>query len=91
MTNVLVNQDDSSQVTHHLMHFDQKLPAALHVKRCRLNMRVDLTPLLRPIGADGSMAFDKTAFECSGPCHCRRHSGYGGVDIPIVEGCVCST
>ena len=41
-------------------------------------MRIDLAPLLRPVGADFFRPMDKAALERFRPSHVRGHEGEGG-------------
>ena len=88
MTDARIGQHGSRQVAHDLMHLDQNASVLLLMKRDRFHVRVDLAPLFRPVGADGFVALDETAFECSGPSYVRSHGGEGGVNVSRVEGCV---
>jgi hypothetical protein len=63
MTHVLIDKNCSSFVTHDLMHIDQNAPDLLRVKENRLDVRIDLAPLLRPVSANFFRSTDKTAFE----------------------------
>ena len=85
MPNVLIGKNGSSQVAHDLMHLDHDASGVLWVKSHRLHMRIDLAPLLRPVGADLFRSTDKAAFERSRPSHVRSHEGEGGVNVPRVE------
>jgi hypothetical protein len=89
MTHVLIDKNCSSQVTHDLMHIDQNAPDLLRVKENRLDVRIDLAPLLRPVSANFFRSTDKTAFERFRPSHVRSHEGKGSVNVSRVEGCVC--
>src|SRR4029077_18893272 len=91
MAHVLIGKNCSSQVTHDLMHIDQNAPGLLRVKANRLDVRIDLAPLLRPIGANFFRPTDKTALERLWPSHVRSHEGEGGVNVSRVEGCVSRT
>ena len=88
MAHVPIGNHGSSQVAHDLMHIDQNMPGILRVKRNRLDVRIDLTPLLRPVSANLFWSTDKTAFERFRPSHVRGHEGKGGVDVARVEGSV---
>lgn len=63
MTHVLRGKNCSSFVTHDLMHIDQNAPSLLRVKGNRLDVRIDLAPLLRPVSANFLGPTDKTAFK----------------------------
>ena len=52
----------------------------------RLDVRVDLRPLLRPVGADLLMAVGEAAFERLRPSHIGCHDGEGGVNVSRIEG-----
>ena len=49
-------------------------------------MRVDLGPLLHPVGADFQMSPDEAALESLRPSHARTHGCKGGVNVSRVEG-----
>lgn len=63
MNDVLINEYGSSQIAHDLMHLDQDACSIFQVESNWLNMRVDFTPLLCPISANGLLALDKAALE----------------------------
>lgn len=85
MTNAIIGKKGSCHVAHDLMHFDQDSSGILRVKRQRLDMWVDLAPLLRPVSTDLFRSADKAPFERSRPSHIRRHEGEGGINVPRVE------
>lgn len=86
MTDVHIGKNGPGQVTHDLVHLDQDTPVTLPMKGNRFDTRVDLGPLLHPIGSDRLMTTDKTALEGFGPRHVRRHRRKGSVNVPCVEG-----
>ena len=86
VANVFIGKHSSSQIAHELMHVDQDLPSILRVKGNRLDVWIDLAPLLRPVSADFFRPTDKTAFERFRPGHVRSHEGEGGVNVSRVEG-----
>ena len=86
VANVLIGNHGSSQVAHDLMYVDQDLPGILRVKGNRLDVWIDLVPLLRPVGADFFRPTDETAFERLRPGHVDSHEGEGGIDVTRVEG-----
>src|ERR1700723_21797 len=51
----------------------------------RLDVRVNLGPLLRPVSSDLMMTADDAPLKCPRPCHVRGHGGEGGGEIPRVE------
>ncbi|HEY9663389.1 MAG TPA: hypothetical protein V6C65_33495 [Allocoleopsis sp.] len=63
MTHIFIGKHDSSSIAHNLMHLDQDLPSILCVKGNRLNVWIDLAPLLCPVSADFFSPTGKTAFE----------------------------
>jgi hypothetical protein len=63
IAHVLIGKNCSRQVTHNLMHIDQNAPNLLRVKRNRLDVRIDLAPLLCPVSANFLGPTDKTTFE----------------------------
>ena len=88
VADVLIAKNGPGQVAHDLMHIDHNAPDPLGVKGNRLDMRVDLGPLLRPVGADLLRSSDEAAFEGFRPGHARAHGREGGVNVSRVEGCV---
>jgi hypothetical protein len=88
MTNVVIDEDGSGQVAYYLMYLDQNAAGTLRVKGGRLDMRVDLGPLLRPVGADFLVTAGEAAFERLRPSYVRGHGGEGSVDVSRVECCV---
>jgi hypothetical protein len=49
VSNVLIGKHSPSQIAHDLMHLDQDLPNILWVKGNRLDVSINLTPLLCPV------------------------------------------
>ena len=88
MTNVLVGKHGTCQIAHDLMHVDQNPRSVLGIKGDRLDMRVDLTPLLGPVRANFVRSVDKTAFERFRPCHVGSHEGESGTHVARVESCI---
>ena len=88
MADMLISKQRSSQIVHDLMNLDQDASGLFRVEVNRLNMRIDLAPLLCPVSADFFMTTDKTAFERSRPSHVRSHEGEGGVDVSRVKSSV---
>ena len=86
MTDMHIGENGSGQVTHDLVHADQNTPVTLPMEGNRLNTRIDLGPLLRPVGPHRLMTTDETAFESSWPRHVRSHRRKGRVNVPRVEG-----
>ena len=78
----------SCQIAHDLMHLDQDLPSILWVKGNRLDVSIDLAPLLCPVSADFFRPTDKTAFERSRLSHVGSHEGEGFINVSRVEGCI---
>jgi hypothetical protein len=91
MAYVFIGKNSSRQLTDDLMHIDQNAPSLLRVKGNRLDVRIDLAPLLRPVSANFLGPTDKTTFERFRPSHVRSHEGKGSVNVSRVEGCVCRT
>ena len=88
MTDVFVGKHGTSQVAYDLMHVDENLRSILGIKGNRLNMRVDLAPLLAPIRADFVRSLDKTAFKRFRPSHVGSHEGESGTNVTCVKSCV---
>jgi hypothetical protein len=86
VSNVFIGKHGSDQIAHDLMHLDQDLPSILRVKGNRLDVGIDLAPLLRPVSADFFRSTDKTAFERLRLSHVRSHEGEGSIDVTHVEG-----
>src|ERR1700758_4704011 len=91
MSNVLIGQNGSCKVAHHLMHVHQDVPGILMMEGYRLNVRIDFAPLLRPVGADFFRPVDKAAFERPRPLHVGGHEGERGVNVARIEGHVSGT
>src|SRR5580704_6276161 len=51
----------------------------------RLDVWVNLGPLLGPVSSDFMMTANDTPLKRSRPCHVRGHGGEGGVEVPRVE------
>ena len=85
VAHVSISKNGSSQAAHDLVHVDQDLPGIFRVKSNRLDMWIDLVPLLRPVGADFFRSTDETAFERLRPSDVDSHEGEGGVDVARVE------
>lgn len=86
VANVFIGKHGSGQIAHDLMHLDQDLPSVLRVKGNRLDVWIDLAPLLCPVSADFLRPMDKTAFERLRPGHVGSHEGDGGINVARVEG-----
>jgi hypothetical protein len=91
VAHVLIGKNGSSQIMHDLMHLDQNAAGLLRVKGNRLDVRIDLAPLVCPVSANFFASTDKTAFERSRPSYVRSHQGNGGVNVSRVKGCVSRT
>jgi hypothetical protein len=63
MAYVFIGKNSSSFVTHDLMHIDQNAPGLLRVKGNRLDVRIDLAPLLCPVSANFLGPTDKTTLK----------------------------
>ena len=83
---MLICDNRSALVTHHLVHVYQNKPSIVPVESHRLHMRVNLAPLRRPVSPDLFRPPNKTPLERSRPGHVRRHQGERGVNVPRVEG-----
>jgi len=88
MTDMLVCDNGSTQVAHHLMHIDQDRPSIAFVKSHWFYLRVNLTPLRCPVSADFIRSHNKTSFKRSRPGHIKGHQRQGGVNVSRVEGCI---
>lgn len=86
MTDVHIGENGSGQVTHDLVHVDQDTPVSLPMEGNRLDTRIDLGPLFRPVGPDRLMTTNITAFEGFQPRHVRSHRRKGSVNVPRAEG-----
>ena len=89
VTNVLINKHGSAQIAYDLMHIDQNLPRIFQVKGDRLDVWIDLAPLLCPVSADFLRSTDKAAFERLWLSHIGSYEGERGINITCVEGCIC--
>ena len=86
MTEVHIGENGPGQIAHDLMHLDQNTPVTLPMEGYRLDTRINLGPLLRPVGPDRLVTTDKTAFEGFWPRHVRSHRRKGSVNVPRAEG-----
>ena len=86
MAHVLISKHGSGQAAHDLMHVDQDLASAQPVKGNRLYVWIDLSPLLRPVGADFFAPTDKTALERLRPSHVNSHEGKRDINLTRVKG-----
>lgn len=86
VANVLVGKQGASQVAHDLMHVDKDLLSILRIKGNRLDVWINLSPLLGPIHADFFRPMDKTAFERLWPSHVDSHEGDSRINVTRVEG-----
>ena len=55
VANVFITKNGPVQVAHDLMHIDQDSPSTLWMEGNRLDVRVNLGPLLRPVSSDITM------------------------------------
>jgi hypothetical protein len=88
VTNAFITKNGPGEVTHDLMHVHQHTPSTLRLEGNGLDVRIDLRPLLRPVGADFLMPMDEAALERHRPSHVRRHGSEGGVDVSRIESSV---
>lgn len=86
VANVLIGEHSPGQIAHDLMHRNHDLSAVLWRKGDRLDVGIDLAPLLAPVGADFFRPTNETAFERFGPGHIGSHQGESGIDVARVEG-----
>lgn len=84
VADVFIGQYFSGQIAHDLMHLDQNLAAVLREKGDRLDVGIDLAPLLAPVSADFFRPTNETAFERHRPS--RSHKGESGINVARVEG-----
>lgn len=85
MLNLIIGEDRPVQASHDLVHRYQNVPVAFLQKLNRFYDRVDLTPLLGPVGPDFLRAFHKAAFERLGPSDIRSHESHRRVDVSRVK------
>lgn len=86
MADVVIGEDGSGEVADDLVNFDQDAIGVFRVEGHRLDVRVDLAPLLGPVGANFFGAADEAALERLRPSDVGGHGDEGGVDVPGVEG-----
>ena len=86
MADVVIGEDGSGEIADDLVNFDQDAAGVFRVEGDRLDVRVDLAPLLGPVGANFFGPADKAALERFRPGDVRGHGGEGGIDVPGVEG-----
>ncbi len=82
---VLVTQNGPVQVAHDLMHVDQDSAGPLGMEGNRLDMGINLDPLLRPVGSNCIMTTNEAPLKRPRPGHVRSHRGEGGLEVPRVE------
>ena len=91
VADVFVGQDGACQVADDEVDVDEDLMVVLGIKSDRLDVRVDLGPLLSPIRSDFVMTSHKASLKCPWPCDVWVHGGKGGVEVPRVEASVSSS
>jgi hypothetical protein len=85
VANAFIPKNGPVSIAHNLMHFDQDSPGTFWMKGNRLDMRIDLGLLLRPVSPDLIVTTNDTAFKRTRPFHIGCHGGECGVEIPRVE------
>jgi len=85
VADVFITKNDPVQVAHDLMHIDQDSASTLWMERNRLDLRVNLGPLLRPVSSHFMMTAYEAPLKRPRPCHVRRHFGEGGVEVSRVN------
>jgi hypothetical protein len=85
VANVFITKNGPVQVAHDLMHIDQDSPSTLGMEGNRLDVRVNLGPLLGPVSSDIIMTVNDAPLKRPRPCHVRGHGGEGGVEVPRVK------
>jgi hypothetical protein len=68
-----------------LVHPDADLAPIFLCHRKRFDMRIELTSLSSPIGADLLLSEDLAALRSFGTAHVLRHQCQCTVDVPLVE------
>ena len=86
VSDLLVGQHGATQIPHDVVHFYQDVPGGLRVKSDRFHVRVDLAPLLTPVGAHGCRSLDTATLDGAGPLHVGGHEGERGGNVARVEG-----
>jgi hypothetical protein len=76
--NVFITKNGPVQAAHDLMYIDQDSPSTLWIEGNRLDVRVNLGPLLRPVSSDFMMTANDAPLKRPRPCHIRGHGGEGG-------------
>jgi hypothetical protein len=85
VADMFIGKHGTGQIAYDLMHFDHDLPGAFRVKGDRLDVGIDLAPLLCPLSADFLRPTNKTVFERFRPGDVGRHQSQGGIDVTRVE------
>jgi hypothetical protein len=85
VANVFVTKNGPVQVAHDLMHIDQDSPDTLGMEGNRLDVRVNLGPLLGPVSSDLLVTANDAPLKRPRPSHVRGHGGEGSVEVPRVE------
>jgi hypothetical protein len=85
VANVFITKNGPVEVAHDLMHLDQDPPSTLWMEGNRLDVRVNLGPLLRPVSSDIMMTANDAPLKRPRPCYVRGHGGAGGIEVPRVK------
>ena len=82
VAHAFITENGPVQVADDLMHIDQDSPGTLGMEGNRLDVRVNLGPLLGPVSADFMMTANEAPLERPRPRNVRGHGGEGGVEVP---------
>jgi hypothetical protein len=85
VANVFITKNGPVQVAHDLMHIDQDSPATLGTEGNRLDVRVNLGPLLRPVSSDLLMTANDAP-----PLNARGHATSGAMVAKAASKSLCS-
>ncbi len=83
-----IEQKLSSQIPDHLMNSDHYSSRLIHLKVHGIDMRIDQTPLPRPVCSDSRVAVDDSAFHAVRPLDVRLHRRQRAINVAGVECCV---
>jgi hypothetical protein len=85
VANLFITKSDAVQVAHDLVDTDQDSPIILWMEGNRLDVRVNLGPLLRPVSSDSMVTSNDSPLKSPRPCHVQRHGSEGGIEVPCIK------
>jgi hypothetical protein len=85
MTNLFVGKEVAIEIAHDLMDLDNDLTVGASGEPDRLDVRIDLGPLARPVAANSGAAVDVTTFHAICPKYVLGQSGKHILHVASVE------